>query len=282
MVNFNGDLLPESAHFLNHTNRGLRFGDALSEAIRFDGEQLLFWEDHYFRLMACMRQLRMEIPMQFNMEFAEAEVRKTLTASGLEGRPARIGITVFRRDGLRSNPDSLEVSYVIEAEPLPEKIYTLPGDEFRADLFKDYYLHADPLARLNHNNRILEVLAGIYASENGYQTCIMLNHRKEVVSGLGGNLFIRKGEQIRTPSLDSGCPDGILRKQLLRLGEKDTPYTWEATAVSPFELQQADELFLADVIGGIRPVTAYRKAGYTTDAAAYLVERLNREIGSQG
>ena len=66
MVNFNGDLLPADSHFLNHQNRGLLFGDAITEHLRFAGSNIIFWEQYYFRLMASMRQLRMEIPMNFS------------------------------------------------------------------------------------------------------------------------------------------------------------------------------------------------------------------------
>ncbi len=40
--------------------------------------KILFWEDHYFRLMASMRIMRMEIPMNFTMEFLEAQILETL------------------------------------------------------------------------------------------------------------------------------------------------------------------------------------------------------------
>jgi branched-chain amino acid aminotransferase len=39
--------------------------------------KIFFWEDHYFRLMASMRIMRMDIPMDFTMEFLEAQILKT-------------------------------------------------------------------------------------------------------------------------------------------------------------------------------------------------------------
>ena len=45
--------------------RGLLYGDAVFETIKGVNGQLFFWEDHYFRLMASMRILRMDIPMHF-------------------------------------------------------------------------------------------------------------------------------------------------------------------------------------------------------------------------
>ena len=62
MVNFNGTLRSGEEPFLPHTNRGLHYGDALFETLRAVNGKLFFWEDHYFRLMASMRILRMDIP----------------------------------------------------------------------------------------------------------------------------------------------------------------------------------------------------------------------------
>ena len=81
MVNFNGNLISLGNNFLSHENRGFKYGDALFETVRISNGKLLFWEDHYFRLMSSMRILRIEIPMNFTMEFLEEQFLITLNAS---------------------------------------------------------------------------------------------------------------------------------------------------------------------------------------------------------
>ncbi len=282
MVNYNGDLLPAPSHFLNHTNRGLRFGDALCETVKFSGRGLLFWEDHYFRLMASMRQLRMEIPMTFSMEFLEAEIRKTLEAAGAGARPAAVRITIFRKEGTSLAPDSLEIAYVLEASPLDTPEYPMPAGALRADIYKDHTLMADDLSALPQANALIRVLGSIYARENELQTCILLNHRKEVCDALEGNLFVRFGPHIVTPPADSGCRNDVFRSRILAMARTDTTYTWEERAVSPFELQQADEIFIGGVAFGIRSITEYRKARFGSEAAAYLTERINKMVQEEG
>ncbi|NCO64873.1 MAG: aminotransferase class IV, partial [Flavobacteriia bacterium] len=66
MINFNGNILEEK-NLLSIDNRGFNYGDALFETIKVSLGKVLFWEDHYFRLMASMRIMRMEIPMDFTM-----------------------------------------------------------------------------------------------------------------------------------------------------------------------------------------------------------------------
>ena len=278
MVNYNGDLLPDSSHFLNHQNRGLRFGDALSERLRYTGQDLLFWEDHYFRLMAAMRQLRMEIPMSFTLEHLEDEIRKTLVASALEGTPSLVEIQVVRNGGGGYLPDTRDISYIIGAQPRNVATFGVGETPFSADLFRDYYLPADALAPLPHNNKLIHVLASIYASENDLDTCLLVNHRKEVAEGLQGNLFLRKGNLIKTPPLESGCRAGILRGYLLRQGFESGSFDLVEQVISPFELQQAEELFLLDIAHGVQPISRYRKATYNQEAASAVADMLNAMI----
>ncbi len=278
MVNYNGDLLPETTHFLNHDNRGLQYGDALTERVRHTGATLAFWEDHYFRLMASMRQLRMEIPMEFTPELLEGEIQKTIGASGLSVAPSEVCITIFRNRGKGLLPGSRDVSYVISVTALEHALYPDDGPGLVADLFKDYYIQADGLARLPHNGKLPLVLASIYADENDLDTCLILNHRKEVALGLHGNLFLRKGDEIRTPPLSGGCPDGVLRKFLLGRNWGETRYRLSEADISPFELQQADELFMVDTSYGITSITNYRKAAFGREAATVATAMINEAL----
>ncbi len=276
MVNYNGNLVGKNTDFLNHENRGLRYGDALFETLRVRQSNILFWEDHYFRLMASMRMLRMEIPMDFTLEYLRDQIKTTLEANMLSNSTARVRLTVFRKDGGRYLPKTNDVSFIIETEELETKEYTLNQQPYEIELYKDYFLAPGLLSGLKTANKAINVLGSIYARENGYQNCLLLNANKEVVEALHGNLFLVKGNTIKTPSITSGCLNGIMRKQLIELLKADDTYELEENAISPFELQQADELFITNVIVGIQPVTKYRKAEYKSALSAKLIEKLNK------
>ena len=74
MVNFNGEILPESSQLSN--NRGFYFGDSVFESCRIKSNNILFWEDHYFRLMSSMRIMRFNIPDTFTPSFLHDEILK--------------------------------------------------------------------------------------------------------------------------------------------------------------------------------------------------------------
>ena len=277
MINLNGIILEEVTQ-LSINNRGYAYGDALFETIKVSKDKLLFWEDHYFRLMASMRIMRMEIPMDFTMEFLENQILKTLEANHLLNMPARVKLMVHRNEGGLYLPDSNAVGFIIVAKKLERELYSIKSDFYEVDLFKDYYIAPGLLSTLKTNNKALNVIASVFANENKLQNCLLLNTEKHVVEALNGNIFLVKGTTIKTPPILDGCLKGVMRKQLID-GIKSMPeYTFMEASISPFELQQADELFITNVIVGIQPITKYRKKIFKAEVSNLLLNKLNEKI----
>lgn len=274
MVNFNGKLVGDDDNFLNHNNRGLRYGDALFEAIRVVNGHIYFLEEHYLRLMSSMRILRMEIPMNFTMEFLEGEIQKTIDINN-GAKAQRIRVTVFRNDGGLYKPTTNDISYIIESNDLDNLFFTISDQDYEIELFKDFYVNNDMLSTLKTNNKIINVVGSVFASENGYENCLLLNNKKQVVEALNGNVFLVVGHTIKTPPLLDGCLNGIIRKKLIAIISKLEEYTILEESISPFELQKADEIFLTNSISGITPVTKYRKKKFTNTVSRSLVGKLN-------
>ena len=275
MINLNGTITSHEAAKLSLKNRGLLYGDAVFETIKAVNGQLFFWEDHYFRLMASMRILRMAIPMHFSMEFLEDEIKKTIRAAAFDKQAVRIKLYVNRKEGGKYNPTNHDVDYFIELEATGNPFYTFNEDPYRVELFKDHYIYANLLSTLKSNAKTVNVLGSIYATENGYQNCLLLNEKKMVVEALQGNLFLVKGTTIITPPTSDGCLRGIIRKQLIEIVKTLEEYTIEEKSISSFDLQKADELFITNVMIGIQPISNYRKKSYGNEVAKMLLQKLN-------
>ncbi|WP_100611317.1 aminotransferase class IV [Confluentibacter lentus] len=277
MINFNGTAVEET-NILSINNRGYTYGDALFETIKVSKDKILFWEDHYFRLMASMRIMRMEIPMNFTMEFLENQIFKTLEANNLKDTSARVKLLIHRNEGGLYLPNTNIISFIITAKPLENQFYGIKDDVYEVDLFKDYFIAPGLLSTLKTNNKALNVIASIYAKENKLQNCLLLNTDKQVVEALNGNIFLVKGNTIKTPPILDGCLKGIMRKQVMAIVKSMPEYVLEETSISPFELQQADELFITNVIVGIQPITKYRKKAFVKDVSTMLLNLLNEKI----
>lgn len=276
MVNFNGELVA-STQQLSTGNRSFLFGDGVFETLRIRNGKILFLEDHYFRLMASMRIVRMEIPMNFTMEFFEAEILKTVTAQNISNA-ARARITVYRNEGGFYLPITNTVSYVIEVKSLESPDYTFDVAAYEVDLYKDFFVSKQLLSSLKTTNKIIHITGSIFAQENDLQNCLLLNEQKNVIEALQGNLFMLVGKQLITPPVSEGCLNGILRKKVLALAKTVPNLEVVESSISPFDLQKADELFITNVILGIQPITKYRKKEYRTEVARQLFELLNESI----
>lgn len=278
MINFDGKLVDE-ADVITNENRGYKYGDAVFETIKVVHGKILFWEDHYFRLMSAMRIMRMEIPMSFTMEYLESEIIKTLKANDLLKATARVRFNVDRGDGGKYLPNATDVSYNIKVEAYAQDFYKInESGEYTVDLFKDYFISPDLLSTLKTNNKAINVLGSIYANENGWQNCLLLNTNKQVVEALNGNIFLIKGETVKTPPLEDGCLKGVMRKQIIDVILNSGDYVLNESSISPFELQKADEIFITNVIVGIQPVLKYRKKTYTTKITEDILRRLNLKL----
>jgi len=277
MINFNEQIL-ESDSKLSIQSRGFNYGDALFETIKTSYGKLLFWEDHYFRLMASMRIMRMEIPMNFTMEFLEEQIKLTLKANQLQQASARVKLMVQRKEGGLYLPDNSGVDFIITTQTIKEDFYLLNDGFYEVDLFKDYYVSPTLLSTLKTNNKAINVVGSIYAKENKLHNCLLLNTNKHVIEVLNGNVFVVNGNVIKTPPIADGCLKGIMRKQLTDILKKLPEYKLIEDSISPFELQKADEVFITNVIVGIQPVTKYRKKTFKKEVSKMLLQKLNVKI----
>lgn len=275
MVNFNGNVLQKAENVLGFDNRGLNYGDAVFETVRVSGSKIFFWEDHYFRLMASMRILRMEIPITFTLEFLEDQVLKVINSFPNKNHSYNVKILVWRKPGGKYRPHTNDVDYLITGSFIEATFYILNDAAYEVELFKDHYVTSGILSTLKSNNKIINVLGSIFAEENSYQNCLLLNETKMIVEALNGNLFLVSGNKIKTPPLADGCLNGILRKQIIAVCKKIPAYTLEEVSVSPFELQKADEMFITNVITGIQPISKYRKKEYSSRVARDLLSKIN-------
>ena len=197
MINFNGILQDSDTNLLDQ-NRGFLYGDGVFETLKIVGGKILFFEDHYFRLMAAMRIVRMEIPMNFTLEYLEEQVLSLVEKNKIE-QSARARITVYRNNGGFYLPTNNTVSFLIQTSAIENPVYSISEKEYEVDLYKDFYIPKQLLSTLKTTNKMIHVTGSIYAKENDLDNCILLNDSKNVVEALQGNLFMRMGNTLITP-----------------------------------------------------------------------------------
>ena len=276
MINFNG-VIQDSDLQLTVSNRSFLYGDGVFETLKIVNNKILFFEDHYFRLMASMRIVRMEIPMTFTMEFLEEQILKLVGLLAIKDA-ARVRFTVFRNEGGFYLPNDNSISFVIQASKLENIRYKISKIQFEVDLYKDFIVPRQLLSTLKTANKITHVTASIFAKENQLDSTLLINETKNVIEAANGNLFMLMENKLITPPISEGCLNGIMRKQIISLAKQINSVEVIEAAISPFDLQKADELFITNVIIGIQPITKYRKKEFEVRLANQLLEKLNALI----
>lgn len=276
MINFNGTIVSQEANILAQ-NRAFLYGDGVFETVKIIDSKILFLEDHYFRLMSSMRIVRMEIPMNFTMEYIEEQILSLVKNNKIDVS-ARARITVYRNDGGYYLPQINTVSFLIHATALENNLYSIDQKDYEVDLYKDFYVTKQLLSSIKTTNKIINITGSVFADENGLDNCLLLNDNKNVIEALQGNIFMLNGNKLITPPVSEGCLNGVMRKQVLGLAKKIENLEVVEEVISPFDLQKADELFITNVIKGIQPITKYRKKEFKVTLANQLLQLLNENI----
>lgn len=271
MINFNGQLTDQSYQIEN--NRGFLYGDSVFESIRIIDGKICFWEDHYFRLISSMRILRIDIPDHFTPDFFESNIMSLHNIISKNGS-SRIRLSVFRNSAGKYRPISNECKFLISCENLKSKNFLINQEQYKVDIFKEYYIDKQLISSLKSNNKIINVIASIYAKENFLDNCILLNNDKMVCEFINANLFLIKDGCAITPDLKSGCLNGVMRKNIIRILNKNNIEILERS-IHSYELVDSDEIFGCNSIQGIFSITEYRKNKLKSDLTKKILSILN-------
>ena len=244
----------------------LMAANPFQESVRVEAGKIIFWEAHYFRMMASMRILRMGIPMTYTMEYLEEQVLLLLQESDLLKKAVQIHFSFFSTGSISRSIPIVPSSFLIHAEACETMLGVQTSDR-SIDLYKDHWVVKGLYGTLEQSNDRLRKLASVYAFENDFEDCVLLNEDKQITETITGAIFVVKGNQIKTPPLTSGCRSSVYRQVVIDLLVKQDGLDLVEDVVSPFELQKADELFVVSLSNGIQSVKQYRKKAFVSTTA---------------
>ena len=242
---YNSDILAESDFHLSVNDRAFQYGDGLFETIRYEHDRVWFWRDHYARLSAGISALHLNCPETFTAETLHQSIRQLISANGLINQPARIKIQVWRQPGGLYTPVTNSPNVLITAKAGHPFSIT---EKARTGLYDVFRLSPSPVSAFKTLNALPYVLAGLYKTERMLDEVILLDTNGHLAECIASNLFWYADETLYTPSLQTGCIDGIIRRQLLRIAP-DVGLTVREGFFMPDVLSQAQAVFCANVMG---------------------------------
>lgn len=270
---YNGHVISIYEPAVTFSNRAFRYGDALFESIRVANGKIMFLKDHIIRLKLGMTVLRMNLPGEFNTDSIDGLIKLLLVKNHL-GRDARIRLTVFRNEGGFYTPDTNDISFLVEAEPMETEGYILNQKGLWVDIYTDIKKQVNKLSNLKTGSALFYVMAGLAKISMKLDDCLLVNENGTICEAISSNLFVVKNGAVYTAPVTEGCVDGIMRKQILRMAADNKILAFEMP-LTINSLMNGDELFLTNAINGIRWVGQYKNKFYTNRMAAFFTEKLN-------
>ncbi|MCB0381383.1 MAG: aminotransferase class IV [Flavobacteriales bacterium] len=274
-INYNGKLYVETEKIFTVNNRAFKYGDAIFETIRVVNGKLMFLDDHFIRLKKGVDFLKLK-PYGINFDEIIKNTKQLIIKNNItEG--GRIRITLFRDSEGFYTPINEKSAYIIEAKKIETNLYSLNENGKSIDLYSEERRSTSKLSNIKTTNNIIQILAGLYAVEKKIDDCIVLNKYNRIVETTNSNLFLYKKNNIYTPSLDEGCMDGIMRKQILKIAAQHKINIFEGM-LNANVLLQTDEVFITNVVKGVQWVKSYKEKTYTNEAALMFVNELNKLV----
>lgn len=201
-------------------DRAFQYGDGVFETIIVCQGKALFAADHYERLQAGAGALGLTLPgfmPQYSQEFALWLQSIVETWGRLSGQDLsahlRLKLMLWRSPGGLYAATHSDARCLIKIQPQTQ-LYE--GEAVRTVIYDAYRLHAHPLAAVKRLQALPYILAARYARQSGVDDALLLDFEGHIAEATSSNVFWVSDGVFYTPSLDTGCVAGIMRRQWLR------------------------------------------------------------------
>ena len=194
----------------------------------------VWWEVHWNRVSEHARKLKIDVSA-LDVSMIGHAIYDLVRANSVDDGKARV--TIFDEGSTSMWTARLaqrtRVLITTAERHVPPQPFRLTISPFRVN-------SASPLAGIKSCNYLEKIIARDEARTRGFDECIQLNERGEVVSAAMANVFWLKGEKLFTPSLKTGCLAGITRGRLI-----DGPgIECVEVEMGMSDLESADEIYL--------------------------------------
>lgn len=274
---FNGTIISTEDNPINSSNRAFRYGDGVFDTLVCSGTEPLLFEGHYQRLLSAAVLLKFNIIGYPSFENFKKQIAQ-LVAKNKYAPYSRIRITMYRSPGGLYTPEDNAPHWIIEQEPLLTEPFELNSKGLLTGIYLDMAKQNSPLSQFKTCSSLFFVLAGLVKKENGWGDILVTNQEGRIIEGLSSNLFWIKENKIFTPLVSSGCVDGIMRREVIRLSHDLGFPVMETRGATLNELLEADELFLTNSTQGIRWIVGLNDQRYYLKITRQLAMNLKKSL----
>ena len=269
---FNGEMVESGAKVVSLDDRGYCFGDGVYEVVRVYNGRAFAFSYHQDRLYRSMRE--MDIPVRMPpdelQELHEIMIEQSEITDGYIYLQITRGVTPRHHAFERSK---LEPQMYMFIKPITTDLSALQQGVKAITLPDERWARVD----IKTLNLIPNILAQTKAEKKGAYTAILVRDGI-VTEGATSNVFVMKDGVCYTHPADHHILKGITRQLVVTRVAPTAGITVIEREFDETFLQDADEIFFTDTIGGIIPITTLNREpvgdGTPGKAAKVLAEQL--------
>ncbi|MBF8962391.1 aminotransferase class IV [Pontibacter sp. FD36] len=224
-------------------NRAFHYNDSFFETVMVVDGNLRFWRDHQARMREAAEALRLAIPAYFwNGELEDNLLY--LARQHNSSKMGRLKLKVWRSGGGLYTPQTNEIEWLATAEPKQ----AIPEAGLIIGICQGVRTCYSSLSHFKGPHAPLYVLAGIEKQNKDFDDMLLLDAKGNVSELISSNIFWLKQGELFTPALETGCVNGILRRNILRWSQQQGIAVHQVIA-KPEALLQAELVFASNVTG---------------------------------
>lgn len=260
-----GKILQADQPVLMANNKAYRYGDGLFETMKMTQKKIALQDFHFDRFFRGLQLMKFDVPLLINAGSLAKEILHLCDKNKCSEK-SRIRVSAFRGNGGLYEGDN-RLHYLIECWPLDDDQWNENG------LILGIYPHtrkiSDAFSNLKSASFLPYTMAAIFAKDNQWNDCLVLNEHGRIADTTIANIFMIKEGRTFTPALSEACVEGVMRRYLLENLNVD-PGNYqgvipniEERAITIEDLLSADEVFLTNAVKGIRWVKQLQDKTYT-------------------
>lgn len=242
---FNGTYQEEEKILVSTGDRSFSYGDGFFETmLGFSGSVKLLGY-HLERIKSALKQLWMEVPEELEAVDRCAGIIRRLYEENNPGEFTKIKLQVWRKEGGKYLPHQNECNVLVKMKATDKP---QPGYKHKVSFSENVKNRWNQISKYKSVSALQYVMAGIEMKLKQLDEIIITDTNDVISECLVSNIFWLKENKVYTPSLATGCIEGVSRRFLLEeLKNHNIPS--EEIEASKNTLLQADSIFCTNATG---------------------------------
>ncbi len=238
-------------------NRSWLYGDFVFETIRVANSKIMYADLHFERLQRALKAF--QIPLsEFPFNDFENCLYEEIKQNNLTH--SRIRLTVARGGNGLYAPDAAQPFIHIQSAPIKPEITFVNN----LGVYTEWKRQINLFSNFKSGNSMPQVLASLFAKQNNFDDCLLLNEQGNICCTTSANIFVLKNGIIKTTDEKQGAVSGIMQQVICNTLKV------EKGAITLNDIETADEVFLTNAIRKIIPVKQFGERVYETNFSENL------------